>query len=71
MFIGCLQGNVALERSKRKKHHDWMPDVGWEDLVRLNEVAQDTFGSLLDEIDRNEKVWKEVLNIEYFIYCGC
>ncbi len=55
-----FQGNVALEKAKRKKPFGWFPDAGWEDCVRLAEVSPECFGSLLDDIERNEKIWKEV-----------
>ncbi|XP_064612357.1 LOW QUALITY PROTEIN: dynein axonemal heavy chain 10-like [Liolophura sinensis] len=54
-----IKGNIALEKSKRKKPHSWLPDEGWEDIIRLVEIAPDQFSSLLDDIERNEKVWKE------------
>ena len=56
-----LQGNIALEKSKHKKPFAWLPDQGWEDLVTLSEVAPDTFGNVLEDIERNEKVWEKVM----------
>lgn len=43
----------------------WLPDQGWEDAIRLAEVSPDKFSSLCDDIERNEKLWKEV-----FLFCG-
>jgi dynein heavy chain len=54
-----IKGNVALEKSSRSKPFNWFPDSGWEDCVRLLQVAPETFSSILDDIERNEKVWKD------------
>ena len=54
---------MALEKAKRKKPFGWFPDAGWEDCVRLAEISSQSFGSLLDDIEKNEKVWKEVINV--------
>lgn len=55
-----LKGNIALEKSARQKPFPWLPDQGWEDIIRLCTVAPDVFASLADDIERNESVWKEV-----------
>lgn len=57
--ISLMQGKVALEKSKRKKPFPWFPDEGWEDCNRLA-TDYPVFGSLLDDIEHNEKVWKKV-----------
>ncbi|XP_050408300.1 dynein axonemal heavy chain 10 [Patella vulgata] len=54
-----IKGNIALEKSKRKKPFGWLPDAGWEDCTRLATEFSDKFGTLLDDIEKNEKVWKE------------
>ncbi|XP_076108254.1 dynein axonemal heavy chain 10-like isoform X2 [Mytilus galloprovincialis] len=54
-----IKGNIALEKSKRKKPFTWFPEEGWEDCIRLVEVLPDRFGSLLEDIERNEKLWKK------------
>lgn len=54
-----IKGNIALEKSKRKKPFSWFPEEGWEDCIRLLEVQPEKFGSLLEDIERNEKVWKK------------
>ena len=59
-MINVFQGNIALEKAKRRKPFDWFPDEGWEDCIRLNEAFPDKFGSLLEDIERNQKYWKEV-----------
>lgn len=55
-----LKGNIALEKSKRKKPFTWLPDQTWEDCVRLANDFNTPFGSLLEEIERHEKTWKAV-----------
>ena len=55
-----LKGNIALEKSARTKPYGWLPDQGWEDLLRLVTVTPDAFGSLADDVERNENAWKEV-----------
>ena len=34
-----LKGNLSLEKSARAKPHEWWPDQGWEDVVRLTELG--------------------------------
>ena len=55
-----IKGNIALEKSKRRKPFAWFPDEGWEDCIRLAELFPDNFGGLLEDIERNEKVWLKV-----------
>ncbi|XP_067660223.1 dynein axonemal heavy chain 10-like [Haliotis asinina] len=54
-----IKGNIALEKSKRRKPFPWIPDEGWEDCNRLVEVLPEKFSTLLDDIERNEKLWKK------------
>lgn len=61
-----LKGNIALEKSSRQKPFPWIPDQGWEDIIRLYSVTPDVFGSLADDIERNESSWKEVLLVVIF-----
>lgn len=58
-----LKGNIALEKSARQKPFPWLPDQGWEDIIRLCSVTPEVFGSLADDIERNETAWREVRNI--------
>lgn len=53
-------GNLSLEKSKRKKLCDWLPDQGWEDIVRLMELFPNEFGTLADDIEKNPEEWKDV-----------
>ncbi|XP_027024931.2 dynein axonemal heavy chain 10 isoform X2 [Tachysurus fulvidraco] len=52
-----LKGNLSLEKSKRKKPCDWLPEQGWEDIVRLSELFQNEFGSLIGDIEKNPTEW--------------
>ena len=54
------QGNISLEKSARRRPYDWLPEQGWEDVIKLTTVLPDVFGSLADDIERNEKSWQEV-----------
>lgn len=53
-------GNLSLEKSQRKKPCDWLPDRGWEDVVRLTELFPNQFGSLMGDIEKNTTQWKDV-----------
>jgi len=55
-----LKGNIALEKSSRQKPFPWLPYQGWEDIIRLCSVTPEVFGSLADDIERNETAWREV-----------
>ena len=59
-----IKGNVALEKSKRRRPHAWIPEAGWEDLVRLNDVAPEAFGSLLDDIERGGDEWQQWFDLD-------
>lgn len=53
-------GNLSLEKSTRKKPYDWIPDQGWEDIVKLAELFPEQFGSLPDDVEENSTDWKFV-----------
>lgn len=55
-----LQGNISLEKSARQRPFDWLPEQGWEDTMKLTTELSAVFGSLADDIERNESSWKEV-----------
>lgn len=67
IFILTLQGNLALEKSRRKCPYSWFPEAGWEDAIRLAEEFPDKFSSLIDDIERHEKVWKKVKFLIFFL----
>ena len=54
-----IKGNIALEKSSRKKPFSWLADQGWEDIMKSMTLT-DAFKSLADDIERNEKIWKVV-----------
>jgi len=49
---------ISVLRSRRKPH-DWIPDQGWQDVIELSRILPDVYGSLPDDVDRNEKSWKD------------
>ncbi|XP_058707745.1 dynein axonemal heavy chain 10 [Poecile atricapillus] len=57
-FEFFLKGNISLEKSARKKPFAWLPDQGWEDLIRLSELFPEKFESLPDDVEENPDVWK-------------
>ncbi|NWU42756.1 DYH10 protein, partial [Hylia prasina] len=57
-FEFFLKGNISLEKSARKKPFPWLPDQGWEDLIRLSELFPEKFESLPDDVEENPDVWK-------------
>ncbi|XP_064619187.1 dynein axonemal heavy chain 10-like isoform X2 [Lineus longissimus] len=59
-----IKGNIALEKAKRTKPFKWFPDEGWEDCVRLTEIAPEAFGTLLDDIEKNETAWKTIFELD-------
>uniref|UniRef100_A0A8C1QBG0 Dynein heavy chain 10, axonemal-like n=1 Tax=Cyprinus carpio TaxID=7962 RepID=A0A8C1QBG0_CYPCA len=59
-----LKGNLSLEKSKRKKLCDWLPDQGWEDIVRLMELFPNEFGTLADDIEKNPEEWKKWYDLD-------
>ncbi|XP_062480123.1 dynein axonemal heavy chain 10 isoform X3 [Pezoporus occidentalis] len=57
-FEFFLKGSVSLEKNERKKPYAWLPDQGWEDLMRLSELFPEKFESLPDDVEDNADVWK-------------
>lgn len=70
-----IKGNISLEKSSRLKPYNWIPDQGWEDIMRLSEISPDVFGSLPGDVEKNEKAWKEVstsLHCDYvYLHFNC
>ncbi|XP_071826175.1 dynein axonemal heavy chain 10-like isoform X2 [Apostichopus japonicus] len=58
-----IKGNLSLEKNRRGRPHQWIPEQGWEDIMKLQELA-DVFSSLPDDIDRNEKDWKKWFDLD-------
>uniref|UniRef100_A0A673CHG9 Dynein axonemal heavy chain 10 n=1 Tax=Sphaeramia orbicularis TaxID=375764 RepID=A0A673CHG9_9TELE len=59
-----IKGNLSLEKSNRKKLCDWLPDQGWEDIVKLSELFPDQFGSLPDDVEKNCDEWKSWYDLD-------
>lgn len=59
-FHLTCKGNLSLEKSAYKKPCDWLPDQGWEDVVKLAELFPEQFGSLPDDVKNNSTDWKSV-----------
>lgn len=55
-----IKGNISLEKSTRVKPFNWIPDQGWEDIIKLSEISPDVFGSLPSDVEKNEMAWKDV-----------
>ncbi|CAL8251349.1 unnamed protein product [Boreogadus saida] len=53
-----LKGNLSLEKSQRQKPCPWLPDQGWEDIVRLAELFPEQFGSLPDDVEQHPGQWE-------------
>uniref|UniRef100_A0A3B3TNK4 Dynein axonemal heavy chain 10 n=1 Tax=Poecilia latipinna TaxID=48699 RepID=A0A3B3TNK4_9TELE len=59
-----IKGNLSLEKSSKKKPCDWLPDQGWEDVVKLSELFPDQFDSLTDDIEKNSTEWKSWYDLD-------
>ncbi|XP_069475795.1 dynein axonemal heavy chain 10 [Ambystoma mexicanum] len=59
-----LKGNISLEKSKWKKPCSWLQDQGWEDIIRLAELFPELFGSLPEEVEKHEPVWKAWYDVD-------
>ena len=54
-----IKGNLSLEKSRRARPLKWIPEQGWEDIMKLMEIHE-VFQTLPDDLEKNEKIWKEV-----------
>ncbi|XP_030074215.1 dynein axonemal heavy chain 10 [Microcaecilia unicolor] len=59
-----LKGNISLEKSKLKKTCSWIPDQGWEDIVRLAELFPAVFESLPDDLDKYKAEWEDWYDLD-------
>uniref|UniRef100_A0A1X7UR28 AAA+ ATPase domain-containing protein n=1 Tax=Amphimedon queenslandica TaxID=400682 RepID=A0A1X7UR28_AMPQE len=59
-----IKGNISLEKSTRRKPYDWLPDQGWEDVIKLTTLDKDVFGTLADDLEKNEKTWKQWFDLD-------
>lgn len=56
-----LKGNLSLEKSDRKKPCEWWPDQGWEDLMQLIKLGEETspLRSIAEVVEKDPKSWKK------------
>ena len=59
-----IKGNLALEKSARGKPHAWVPDQGWEDIIKLTELCPNVFSNLADDVDKRGSEWKAWFELE-------
>ncbi|XP_061762564.1 dynein axonemal heavy chain 10-like [Nerophis ophidion] len=59
-----IKGNLSLEKTSRQKTCNWLPDAGWEDVVKLSELFPEQFGSLPDEVGRNSAEWQSWYDLD-------
>ncbi|XP_069379878.1 dynein axonemal heavy chain 10 isoform X1 [Paralichthys olivaceus] len=59
-----IKGNLSLEKSECKKPCDWLPDQGWEDIVKLAELFPEQFGSLPDDVEKHSADWKSWYDLD-------
>uniref|UniRef100_A0A8D3AXA9 AAA+ ATPase domain-containing protein n=1 Tax=Scophthalmus maximus TaxID=52904 RepID=A0A8D3AXA9_SCOMX len=43
---------------------DWLPDQGWEDIVKLAELFPEHFGSLPDDVEKDSSDWKSWYDLD-------
>ena len=56
-MVPCIyQGNIALEKSKRQKPYEWIPEQGWEDMLHLTTVLPEKFSSLVEDIEKKVNI---------------
>ena len=53
-----LKGNISLEKCSRGKPNPWIPDQGWEDIIKLTQICSEVFGGLADSVERSESSWR-------------
>ncbi|XP_019715984.1 dynein heavy chain 10, axonemal-like [Hippocampus comes] len=59
-----IKGNLSLEKSFYIKTCNWLPDSGWEDVVKLSELFPETFESLPDDMSRNSSEWQSWYDLD-------
>ena len=64
-----IKGNISLEKSSRIKPYNWLPDQGWEDIIKLSDISPDVFGTLPGDVEKNEQAWKDVCICAHVCVC--
>eukprot|EP00955_Chlamydomonas_euryale_P094425 364857-Chlamydomonas_euryale.AAC.10 len=68
-----LKGNLSLEKEQRVRPYEWLPDKGWQDLIRLVELARGKVGPdgrphalarLADDVESDEPAWRAFYELE-------
>uniref|UniRef100_UPI00398F6830 dynein axonemal heavy chain 10 isoform X2 n=1 Tax=Pristiophorus japonicus TaxID=55135 RepID=UPI00398F6830 len=59
-----LKGNISLEKSKRAKPCPWLPDQGWEDIIRLAEAFPELFATLPDDLQMHRADWQHWYDLD-------
>ncbi|XP_063540762.1 dynein axonemal heavy chain 10 [Cydia strobilella] len=54
-----IKGNVSLEKAARANPTTWLPNAGWQDIIKLSNDFPDAFASLPDHISRGVEDWQE------------
>lgn len=55
-----IKGNVSVDKSEKKNPYSWLSEKSWEDIVKLQEDFPDPFESLIQNMSKNTRVWREV-----------
>ena len=54
-----IKRNISsLQKSSRIKPYNWLPDQGWEDVIKLSEISPDVFGTLPGDVEKMNKLGK-------------
>uniref|UniRef100_A0A3P8W3I0 Uncharacterized protein n=1 Tax=Cynoglossus semilaevis TaxID=244447 RepID=A0A3P8W3I0_CYNSE len=65
MTIKIEQAEGRQTMFERTKPCDWLPDQGWEDIVKLAEHFPEKCGFLLDDMEKNSTDWKAPVPMKY------
>ena len=52
-----LKGNLSLEKAKKPKPYDWIPDQGWQDIVQMITLGPQ-FVTVGEHLEKNESSWR-------------
>lgn len=55
-----IKGSMALEKSVKSNPTRWLPQTGWEDVLKLTNDFPDKFEQLPEELRDYAEDWKEV-----------